>query len=263
MPPPYCLWQNKSAAPLYKNNRSLMKEIMDHPNVLNLIKHTLKKQNYVALNDIINLFLSIQKDSNVLTSKLKQLSDRTAPVTDFVWVEYLSGTAGKELLRRMGYEYVARNVFRKISGEHDELFELHIRYPKLVFSHETALYHHNLTNVLPRFTVCSVDINYNNQTLNNTPNLRVIRDKNFDVAENTVVMPTNQGNYAQFTNIYKTICDIMNPKYSVDEEIRSKVVIDYMKREDADHRKLLRMAKKEGVYEENLQIVEVVLNNES
>lgn len=109
-------------------------------------------------------------------------------------------------------ERVSRGVYRSAATFiEDELFSFQSKYRSTIFSHETALYLHNLTDRTPLTYSISVPTGYHSQFLNS--NGYKIFYVNHDIFELGVVsMNTPHGNKVRATDLERTICDIVRSR---------------------------------------------------
>ncbi len=63
-------------------------------------------------------------------------------------------------------ERVSRGIYRLVASIDDEMFNFQVRYKSSIFSHETALYLHDLTDRTPLSYSISIPIGYHSISLN-------------------------------------------------------------------------------------------------
>ena len=113
-------------------------------------------------------------------------------------------------------ERVSRGVYRSTSTFiEDELFRFQSRYSSTIFSQETALYLHDLTDRAPPTYSITVPSGYHSQFLNNSGHkiFYVNRDL-FDLG--TILMNTPHGNPVRTTDLERTLCDIVRSRNQID-----------------------------------------------
>lgn len=140
-------------------------------------------------------------------------------------------------------ERVSRGVYRSISTFiEDELFSFQSRYGSTIFSHETALYLHDLTDRAPLTYSITARSGYHSQVLNDSGHkiFYVSRDL-FDLG--VISMNTPHGNQVQTTDLERTICDIVRSRNQVDVQVRNAALKGYVKNKARNLNRLHAYAK--------------------
>ena len=140
-------------------------------------------------------------------------------------------------------ERVYRGVYRSTSAFiEDELFSFQSRYSSIIFSHETALYLHGLTDRAPLAYSITVPSGYHSQFLNNTGHkiFYVSRDL-FDLG--IISMNTPHGNQVRTIDLERTICDIVRSRNQIDVQVRNVALKEYVKNKDRNLDRLHAYAK--------------------
>ena len=155
-------------------------------------------------------------------------------------------------------ERVSRGVYRSVSAFiEDELFSFQSRYSSTIFSHETALYLHGLTDRTPLTYSISVPSGYHSEFLNNSGHkiFYVSRDL-FDLGVSA--MNTPHGNQVRTTDLERTICDIMRSRSQIDIQIRNAALKGYVRNKDRNLDRLYRYAQRfhiQSIVREYLEIL--------
>lgn len=140
-------------------------------------------------------------------------------------------------------ERVSRGVYRSADAFiEDELFSFQSRYGSTIFSHETALYLHDLTDRAPLAYSITVPSGYHSQFLNNSGHkiFYVSRDL-FDLG--IILLNTPHGNKVRTTNLERTICDIMRNRNQIDIQVRNAALKGYVKNKNRNLNRLHAYAK--------------------
>ena len=140
-------------------------------------------------------------------------------------------------------ERVSRGVYRSADAFiEDELFSFQSRYGSTIFSHETALYLHDLTDRAPLAYSITVPSGYHSQFLNNSGHkiVYVSRDL-FDLG--IILLNTPHGNKVRTTNLERTICDIMRNRNQIDIQVRNAALKGYVKNKNRNLNRLQAYAK--------------------
>ncbi|OAH56959.1 abortive phage infection protein [Domibacillus aminovorans] len=151
---------------------------------------------------------------------------------------YLSLFVKEHLLDR-----VRHGVYLSPDAFDDEMYVLQARSNKLIFSHETALYLHDLTDRDPLEYVVTVPAGYN------ASNVRKAGVKVYTVKEELYSLGTTEGKteYGRPVTIYnkeRTICDIIRSRNSMDIAILNDAIKRYVTSRDKNIPLLLRYAQK-------------------
>lgn len=119
---------------------------------------------------------------------------------------------------------------------------------RVVFSHHTALYLHDLSDRVPNVFHISVPQGYNASRLTKKfSNIQVhyIKKENFDLGISIKKSPF--GNAIQVYDAERTICDIIANKNKIDKQIYTHAIKTYFEQAQIDKRKLIKYSKKLGV----------------
>ena len=163
---------------------------------------------------------------------------------------YLSIMTKKNMI-----EKVAKGIYIDSAKIEDVYYVLSVSTPKVIYSHMTALYFHNLSIKAPDSSFdITVTKKYNNPKLKKH-NVFYVDDKFYDVGITEIETP--QGNKVKAYDIERCICDIIRSRKRMDSEHIKHSVKEYIKRKDKDLVKLSNYAKKMGIKEEVMNYIEV------
>ena len=123
----------------------------------------------------------------------------------------------------------------------DELFIISVRN-NIVFSHETALYLHGLTEREPERISLTVGKGYNAGRLRKR-NCRVYTDLKNLLSVGKTAVNTNHGNTVPVYDIDRTICDIIKTKDKMDIQVFQFAMKEYMKHKHKNLHNLMQYAK--------------------
>ncbi|MGI6249547.1 MAG: type IV toxin-antitoxin system AbiEi family antitoxin domain-containing protein [Acutalibacteraceae bacterium] len=160
------------------------------------------------------------------------------------------------LTREGKLKRVARGVYISREGIYDELFMLQTRFPKIIFSYETALYLLNLTDKIPGNIHLTVNHKYKfNQNLENARIYYVNKEiLNLGVIEKR----TNAGNIVRLYSAERTLCDFIKNKSEVDPEVYINFLKAYPSYSDKDINELFNIAQKMDIVQQVQEIMELV-----
>jgi predicted transcriptional regulator of viral defense system len=166
---------------------------------------------------------------------------------------YLSKLVQENILERP-----LRGIYFKSTLFDDPMWSLQKRCPKIIFSHETALYLHNLSDRTPLTMSVSVSQNYNASTLREYGcKVYSIIPERFELGQ--IEMNTLMGNPIRVYDKERSICDIYRSKSRMDIQIVVQAMQRYAKRKDADFTKLYQYAKLLRVEKPITQALEILL----
>lgn len=138
-------------------------------------------------------------------------------------------------------ERVAFGVYISPDEFVDKMFVAQLRRPKIIYSHETALFLHDLTDRDPINYTVTVPTGYN------TTRLREERFSVFTIKRplhevGVTRLPTMFGNDVAVYDLERTICDCLRSRNQMDIAIVSDAVKRYAKRKDKNLHTLMQLA---------------------
>jgi predicted transcriptional regulator of viral defense system len=136
----------------------------------------------------------------------------------------------------------------------DREFILVNRYTKSTISHVTALYYHDLTDVIPYKVYVSFPKEYNlSQISKNEKRVRnlladviVVNNDEISEKEQVTVLSDNL-NPIRITSKERTIADVLKPASRIEEEVKVSALKRYIADPQANVNRLRRIASKQGV----------------
>ncbi len=139
-------------------------------------------------------------------------------------------------------ERVEKGIYINPDQIEDEYLLTQYRCKKGVFSHETALFFHDLSDRTPLQLMLTIPSGYNSRLLKNKD-----KYKFFYIAEDLhglgkMTMDTPYGNKVCVYNKERTLCDCLRKKDQLDLEIVMSAVKKYLEEPGADFAKLLEYA---------------------
>jgi len=163
------------------------------------------------------------------------------------------------ILERNGeVERVSRGVYRATASIEDELFSFQARYKSSIYSHETALYLHDLIDRTPLSFSISVPVGYHSIALNQSGNkIFYVNRKLF--ALGVIAMKSPHGNEIRSTNLERTICDVMRSRNQIDVQFVNEALKRYVGRKDRNIDLLHSYAKRFRIQKIVREYIEVLL----
>lgn len=161
-------------------------------------------------------------------------------------------------LKKEGFEKISGGIYLSPLYYEDDMYIFQKRFAKGVYSHETALYLHNLSDVTPFNYTMTFPRGYHSKKIKEEPISVVWKDRSVWQEDQTTVRSSN-GNDIVVYSMERTLCDMFNTRYEADEDVRLQAIVKYMKRADKNIPKLLNLAKRYNVLDKLKTYVEVLL----
>ena len=139
----------------------------------------------------------------------------------------------------------------------DEFFALQQRFTKGIFSHETALFLHGLSDENIGEYVMTFPYGYHNPRLGDHFVIqKTVRKERYGLG--TMSLSSPAGNPLTVYNLERTLCDLWHPRHEADQYLKVAALKRYMKCPDKDLFRLAQYAKQLGVGKELATAVEVL-----
>ena len=140
-------------------------------------------------------------------------------------------------------ERVDRGVYVSNDSIEDEMYSMQSKYSKLIYSHETALYLHGLSDRTPFEYSASVPSGYKVVgSVAERFKIYYIKKELHELGVETV--QSSHGNPIKTYNIERTICDLIRSRNRIDVQILNEALKRFVKLKSADLSKLMDYAKK-------------------
>jgi len=170
----------------------------------------------------------IKKYDGVITTKLVEKNN--------IHREYLRG-----LVRNGDLERVAHGVYITPELWEDQMMILQLRKSKMIYSHETALYLHDLTDRDPIDYVVTVPNGYNPTRLKKEGlKVHTVKRELFELG--MCYIETTFGNKVKTYDMERTICDILRDRNNQDPSVVNDAIKRYLSRKGKDLNKLMKYA---------------------
>jgi len=162
------------------------------------------------------------------------------------------------LVRSGKLERVAHGVYISPDDFMDKMYVAQLRRPKMIYSHETALFLHGLTDRDPVSYTVTVPSGYNTKAIiEDGMNVFTIKRELHGLG--TVQMETMFGHVVTVYGIERTICDCIRSRNKMDIAIVTDAVKRYVKRNDKNLNILMEMAEVFRVMKPLRSYMEVLL----
>lgn len=141
-------------------------------------------------------------------------------------------------------ERLKRGVYLTKNSIVDDFALISSNSKRVIFSHHTALFLHDLSDRVPNVFHISVPQGYNASHLKKRyPNLIVhyINKELYEIGKETVKTPL--GNMVAIYNVERTICDMIIDREKIDKQIFTDCLIRYFNSSNKDLRRLIKYSK--------------------
>ena len=155
-------------------------------------------------------------------------------------------------------ERVSRGIYRLVASIDDEMFNFQVRYKSSIFSHETALYLHVLTDRTPLSYSISIPVGYHSISLNEGGHKIFYVNREL-FALGVILMKSPHGNEIRTTNLERTICDVLRSRNQVDVQFVNEALKKYLIHKDRNIDQLYNYAKQFRIQKIVREYIEVLL----
>ena len=155
-------------------------------------------------------------------------------------------------------ERVERGIYVSSDSTHDEMFSMQKKYSKLIFSHETALYLHELSDRTPSEYSATVPSGYK-VVENICEKFKVYYIKKSLHGLGVVTKETSFGNLIKVYEIERTICDIIRSRNRVDIQIINDALKRFVQLKSIDYSLLMDYAREFKIEALLINYLEVLL----
>lgn len=194
---------------------------------------------YLKLNELIK-----QQNGTILSADVDRAD---IPRT------YLAIMVSEGKLERVGV-----GVYVATDSVEDEMYAMQGKYSKLIYSHETALYLHGLSDRTPFEYTATVPSGYKVvDRISERIKVYYIKKENHSLGVTKV--KTSFGNTIKTYNIERTICDIVRSKSRIDIQIMNEAMKRFVKIKSVDYTLLMEYAKKLKIDKALINYLEVLL----
>ena len=165
---------------------------------------------------------------------------------------YLSKMAEEGIIER-----IDRGIYVTKDYKYDEYYIFQLKYPKTIFSYNTALYFYQMTERTPIKMDVTVYREYNPHRFKDYVNVYKVNKEFFDLG--VVERKSPQGMKVKTYNLERTVCDIIKDKDSIDIEIRNKAIKKCIKSKEFNPSKMFEYAKKMNIYDKVKNHMEAII----
>jgi len=162
------------------------------------------------------------------------------------------------LQKNQTIERLSRGLYISKNALEDEMFCLQIKNKRAIYSHETALFIHNLTDNIPYSYTVTVPSGYNASSLKKSGyKVFFVKVELYQLGAIKTKSPHN--NNIRVFNIERTICDILRSRNRIDIQIINDAMKRYIKGNPINIKQLYNYARKFKIHNLVRQHVEFYL----
>lgn len=146
-----------------------------------------------------------------------------------------------DYVRSRDLDRVAHGIYLSKDSWVDAMYLLHLRFEQAVFSHETALFFHDLTDREPLEYTVTVKTGYNPSKLK-AEGVQVFTIKAELHGVGLTTAQTPFGHTVPVYDLERTICDLLRSRNNMEMQTFQGALKMYARRKDKDLRTLMRYA---------------------
>lgn len=144
-------------------------------------------------------------------------------------------------VKERGLEKVAQGVYVSPDAWIDTMYILYLRCRQAVFSHETALFFHDLTDREPVKYSITLKTGYNPSRLQ-ADGFQVYTIKDHLHGIGVVTAETPFGHLVPVYDMERTICDLLRSRSNIEIQVFRDALREYARRKEKDLRTLMKYA---------------------
>lgn len=141
-----------------------------------------------------------------------------------------------EMVKKGSIQRVARGIYSNDSGDYDEYYFFQITNNRCIYSFQSALYLHGMTDRVPYQKEVTVYKGYNSSRISDGTVFHFVKKEIYTMG--ITEKPTVYGNAVRVYDKERTICDLIAGRKNVDVEIFSHAMKSYANDSDRDYKKL-------------------------
>ena len=142
---------------------------------------------------------------------------------------------------KYGLERVGQGIYVSADVWPDSMYLIHLRSAQAIFSHETALFLHDMTDREPSYYSVTVRTGYNPHRLKEDGiKVYTIRKELHVLAKSKIKTPF--GHTVPVYDIERTLCDVLRSRNGVEIQVFQDALKSYAKQKDKNLRSLMQYA---------------------
>lgn len=164
---------------------------------------------------------------------------------------YLTDLVNKGKLIR-----IRPGIYTTEDGDLDDYYFFQLRNKRCIYSYQSALYIHGMTDRIPYKKEVTVYSGYNSSHLEEDVLIHYVTRSKYDIgiSEGLTVF----GNRVRVYDIERTLCDMISHRKDIDAEVFVDALHKYAHSKDRDYHKLREYAKVFGISREVANIMELL-----
>lgn len=147
-----------------------------------------------------------------------------------------------KLVERNIIERIERGVYITKNSFDDEMYRLQVKYSQIIYSHDTALFLHDLTDRDPIKYSVTVKAGYNASNIKSL-GLKVYSIKEELYKLGIIIVKTQFDHDVKIYDVERTICDILRSRNHMDIDILTGAIKRYAKNKNKNIPKLMELSK--------------------
>jgi len=148
----------------------------------------------------------------------------------------------QRLVKSREIERIGRGLYVDVNYMEDEYFVTQFRCKQGIYSHETALFFHDLCDRTPLQLTLTIPNGYNTRILKDTEKYKFFYCKKELCEVGKMNLKSPHGNEIVVYDKERTICDCLRKKDKMDMDLVLTAVKQYMREPGADFARLLKYA---------------------
>jgi len=153
---------------------------------------------------------------------------------------------------------VERGIYARLEIWEDELYILQYRFSRGIFSHETALYLHGMSDRTPIRYTMTFPFSYNTGSAKKRGIVaKLASEDTYELGIITVSSPS--GNPVKVYDIERTLCDIVKIRHRTDIQVMNQAMKIYAGSKNKNIAKLMEYAEKLRVKPKVMNYMEILL----
>ena len=197
-------------------------------------------------SEVESKLLEVLESKDIIQSKeLKEIGISSSQIQNMI---------KKEVLKR-----ISRGLYSLPSVIDDPYLQFQAKYKKIIFSHETALSLHGMTDVTPSSLTVTVPRDYNYQHLTKVAGVKAKRvsSKRYVMGVEEITSP--YGNIIKVYNKEKTLCDVVAKRSKTDTRILREAFNSYFNGERKNLNMLMKFAKELKVEKDIRRYMDIMI----
>lgn len=156
------------------------------------------------------------------------------------------------MLKRLKYGVYSTDKF-----VYDDFYIFLLKHPNIVFSYNTSLYFHGMTERTPTKMDVTTATNNSLDYYKNEINIYRVNKEILNLGKIQIKTPT--GKIVNAYNLERTVCDIINNKKNIDIEVANKAIKNCIRSKNFNSNLMFEYAKKLKVYDKVEDYMEAIL----